>query len=150
MIQDFYIVLFLPTLQHHVNRRNQKGNQKQTRDEDGTWGCFNLQLWFAFQAFLNINDSLCKPTGDSSKQNAHSEQTQKNIVVFGNKKLLRLYEKNRRGEKFSTRYANTVRQTLVRGMSKGQGQAGFLFLVHRGWAVRSCSSTHTTAGVSWD
>lgn len=42
--------------------------------------------------------------------------------------MLRLYENNRRGENFSTRYANTVRQTLVRGMLKGQGRAGFLFL----------------------
>lgn len=105
-----------------------KGNQKPTRDEDGTWACFNLQLWFAFQAFFNKNDSLCKPTRDSSKQSAHSEQTQKNNVVLKTKHCWGCMKKNRRGEKFSAWYANTVRQTLVRGMSKGQGQAGVLIL----------------------
>lgn len=61
-----------------------------------------------------------------SQNKTHVQNTKE--TFFFKKEMLRLYENNRRGENFSTRYANTVRQTLVRGMLKGQGRAGFLFL----------------------
>lgn len=128
MIQDFYIFLFF-FFANITASCQQKKPKRQPKRTNSRWE-WNTRL---FQSSTLIRFSgvfrtqmILKANQQGISQNKTRSEHKRNI--FFKKEMLRLYENNRRGENFSTRYANTVRQTLVRGMLKGQGRAGFLFL----------------------
>lgn len=129
MIQDFYIFLFF--FANITASCQQKKPKRQPKRTNSRWEwntrLFQSSTLIRFSGIFEHKRFLMQ-TNKGFLKTKHTFRTQKIFIFFKKKEMLRLYENNRRGENFSTRYANTVRQTLVRGMLKGQGRTGFLFL----------------------